>query len=356
MTAKKMVRNIEPDDPMLQYSGRIDDDDPKAPVLIYAASWVKMIFTGTSVAVTLANHHAYWTNEMGYLLDGVQGRIRLLNDGKKKTYEIAEQLPDARHELMLFKRMDACHTVTFYGFTVDDGADLLPPEPKPAHRMEVFGDSVSCGEVSEAVDYVGKEDPVHDGQYSNSWYSYAWMTARKLGAELHDTSQGGIALLDGTGWFGAPAYYGVESCYDKLEYNPDLGEVKKWDFSRYTPQVVVVAIGQNDNHPVDYMASDPEGSAAEHWRKRYREFIETLMKRYPKAQIILATTILKHHPNWDAAIGTVCGQIASERVHHFLYRRNGSGTPGHIRIPEAEEMSEELASYIRSLGDEIWDV
>lgn len=43
MTAKKMVRNIEPDDPMLQYSGRIDDDDPKAPVLIYAASWVKMI-------------------------------------------------------------------------------------------------------------------------------------------------------------------------------------------------------------------------------------------------------------------------------------------------------------------------
>ena len=197
---------------------------------------------------------------------------------------------------------------------------------------------------------------MHDGQYSNSWYSYAWMTARKLGAELHDTSQGGIALLDGTGWFGAPAYYGVESCYDKLEYNPDLGEVKKWDFSRYTPQVVVVAIGQNDNHPVDYMAADPEGSTAEHWQKRYREFIKTLMKHYPKAQIILATTILKHHPNWDAAIETVCGQIASERVHHFLYRRNGSGTPGHIRIPEAEEMSEELASYIRSLGDEIWDV
>ena len=170
-----MVRNIEPDDPMLQYSGRIDDDDPKAPVLIYAASWVKMIFTGTSVAVTLANHHAYWTNEMGYLLDGVQGRIRLLNDGKKKTYEIAGQLPDARHELMLFKRMDACHTVTFYGFTVDDGADLLPPEPKPARRMEVFGDSVSCGEVSEAVDYVGKEDPVHDGQYSNLSLIHIWL-------------------------------------------------------------------------------------------------------------------------------------------------------------------------------------
>ena len=47
--------------------------------------------------------------------------------------------------------------------------------------MEVFGDSVSCGEVSEALKYVGKPDPEHDGEYSNSWYSYAWITARKLG-------------------------------------------------------------------------------------------------------------------------------------------------------------------------------
>ena len=76
MTAKKMVRNIEPDDPMLQYSGRIDDDDPKAPVLIYAASWVKMIFTGTSVAVTLANHHAYWTNELATVSRAARCRRR----------------------------------------------------------------------------------------------------------------------------------------------------------------------------------------------------------------------------------------------------------------------------------------
>ena len=179
-------------------------------------------------------------------------------------------------------------------FGVTDVGNMSDIGAVSSTHLDVYkrqGDSVSCGEVSEAVDYVGKEDPVHDGQYSNSWYSYAWMTARKLGAELHDTSQGGIALLDGTGWFGAPAYYGVESCYDRLEYNPDLGEVKKWDFSRYTPQVVVVAIGQHDNHPVDYMAADPEGSAAEHWRKRYREFIEILMKHYP---CLLYTSFYQH--------------------------------------------------------------
>lgn len=29
-----------------------------------------------------------------------------------------------------------------------------------------------------------------------------------------------------------------------------------------------------------------------------------------------------------------------------LYNKNGSGTPGHVRISEADEMSDELASYI----------
>ena len=111
--------------------------------------------------------------------------------------------------------------------------------------MEFFGDSVSCGEVSEAVEYVGKPDPEHDGEYTNSCNSNASMTARKLKAQLHDTSQGGISLLDDTGWFAAPHYKRVESCYDKIEYHPDLGPTKQWDFSKYVPHVVVVAIGHS---------------------------------------------------------------------------------------------------------------
>ena len=187
----------------------------------------------------------------------------------EKIYTKKENLKSGRHELLLFKRMDSCHIFTLYGFELEDGAEIFLPEPKPERRMEVFGDSVSCGEVSEALEYVGKPDPEHDGEYSNSWYSYAWITARKLGAELHDTSQGGIALLDHTGWFMEPDYLGVESCYDKLEYCPALSKVKAWDFKKYQPQVVVVAIGQNDNHPVDYMADNYQSEKSFYWRKRY---------------------------------------------------------------------------------------
>ena len=46
-------------------------------------------------------------------------------------------------------------------------------------------------------------------------------------------------------------------------------------------------------------------------------------------------------------------QAAMEpQIRHFMFRRNGKGTPGHLRIPEAEEMAEELSAYIENLDIE----
>ena len=67
--------HISPDDKRLQYCGRIDFDDPKAPVLVYAASFVQIRFTGTQISVTLENKRAYWSSRMGYILDGKQGQF-----------------------------------------------------------------------------------------------------------------------------------------------------------------------------------------------------------------------------------------------------------------------------------------
>lgn len=303
--------------------------------------------------MTVENHASYWSHYLGVILDGKQEKIKLPKEGKT-TLEIASGLEAGKHELLLFKRMDSCHTFRFYGFELEEGAELFEVPPKPSRRIEVYGDSVSAGEVSEAVDYVGQADPEHDGEFSNSYYSYSWMTARKLNAEIHDIAQGGIALLHNTGWFAAPEYIGMEDAYDKIQYNTELGEPKPWDFAKYRPHVVIVAIGQNDSNPDDYMAKDYEGEKAAHWRAEYRAFIEKLRSIYPKAVIILATTILEHHENWDKAIDQVSREINDSNVHHFLYSDNGRGTPGHIRIPEAEKMSDELAAFIESLGEEIW--
>lgn len=342
----KIVSN----DRKLKYSGRIDWTDPAAPVFIFPCTSVCMGFTGKMLKIHVANRRIYWDSYLGYILDGVQGKVKLPDDGEE-CIDLSDLISgEGSHEIMIFKRQDACHVITFYGFEIEDDSNIIALEEKTVCKMEVYGDSVSAGEVSEAVAYTGKEDPKHDGEYSNSWYSYAWMTARKLGAEIHNIAQGGIALMDGTGWFYEPDYIGMESVWDKVNYIPDFGQIVPWDFSQYTPQVVLVAIGQNDSHPYDFMKENYNCSQSKRWREHYKAFLLNIRERYPDAYVICCTTLLKHNDAWDCAIDQVVGEVCDKRILHYTFSRNGKGTPGHLRISEAEEMAEEMAAYIRKLN------
>lgn len=352
-------------DKCLNYSGRIDWEDAERPEFIFPASSLTFSFCGSRAVIEVENHRVFWDNYVGAWIDGKEKKWKLKEEGRTRIVLLDEEEEagegaekrQSSHQVIFFKRQDCCHTFRLCSLEISEGGYLLEAHKKPERRMEVYGDSVSAGEVSEAVEYVGRPDPEHQGEYSNSWYSYAWIAARKLGAELYDIAQGGIPLLNGTGWV-EPDYPGMEFVWDKLHYHPGLGKVKPWDFSRYQPHLVVIAIGQNDSHPVDIMREDFCGERAGVWKKQYRKLAEDIREKYPKAVIILATTILEHHKNWDLAIGEVCEGIrrdGDKRVFHFLYGRNGCGTPGHVRIPEAEEMAGELARFIEELPVKVWD-
>lgn len=352
---KENERLIMPSDEVFTYSGRIDFEKKEAPVLVFPCSAIRFVMSGSTGRLLIENIRSCWENALGILVDGEHvGKLILPMSGRAEM-DFSEWLSGGEHEITVFKRQDACHELIFHGLIVEKDAVVKKAAPPPKRKIEVYGDSVSAGEVSEAVDYVGLPDPEHNGEYSNAYYSYSWFLARKLNAQIHAIAQGGISLLDGEGYFAAPDYKGMLSCYDKIEYHPDLLPLKQWDFSVYTPHIVIVAIGQNDAHPVNYMAEEYEGEHAAFWRAEYERFIRILREKYPKAHIVLTTTILGHDPAWDRAIEEVTVKVKDERVHHFLYGRNGCGTQGHIRIPEAEEMAEELAAFIEGLGEIVWE-
>ena len=350
--ATEQEQIIDYRDSRLVYMGRMHEEE-QGLLWVFPCSLVKISFHGKSLRAVITNHRNYWNNYMGVIVDGVQSKVELSADEEPHVYTLFKG-EAGEHEVLLFKRQDACHHIFFHGILLDKEGLLYVAKPMPDRRMEVYGDSVSAGEVSEAVEYVGKADPEHNGEFSNSFYSYSWLTARKLHCALHDIAQGGIALFDRTGWFSGPDYVGMESVYDKIAYNPYLKEKSTWEFARYTPQLVVLAFGQNDSNPEDYMKEDYEGEKAKRWRKGYRNFLLTLKEKYPKATFILTTTILRHDPSWDRAIDEVAKEFEGQKVYHFLYSNNGDGTDGHIRIPEAEQMSDELAAFIEGLGEEVW--
>lgn len=335
---------IPADAECFQYMGRIDFEDPKRPVLIFPASAAETVFTGTSVGMVLKNINLQECCYFGAVIDGVQQAVTLKNSGEDELYMLAEGLEDKEHTLVLFKRQAAAYYAEFSGIVTDEGAVLKNPRRVYDHKIEVYGDSVSAGEVTEALFYEGQADPPHHSQYDNSHFGYPAILARKLNAELHNIAQGGIALLDGTGYFCSDMLTGMLSCYDKLEYSP-YRPTKQWDFSRYIPDCVIIAIGQNDAAPDPEAIKRPDYRRM--WKDKYIEMLSALMEKYPKAEFVLMLTLLRHDKTWDAALEEIAAEVNSPRVRHFLFTRNGDVTNGHPRATEQTEMAEELYAYLK---------
>lgn len=109
---------------------------------------------------------------------------------------------------------------------------------------------------------------------------------------------------------------------------------------------MVIAIGQNESHPKDFIKDEPNGAQTVLWKNTYKKFLRHLMEIYPKTHFILTTTILGHDISADKAIDEVPSDFSSPLVHRFYYSRNGCGSKGHVRISEADAMSDELAFFI----------
>ncbi len=337
---------IAADNGCFQYVGRIDDENPARPVLIWPYSYIDTVFTGTSVGMVIRNIKMQEFTYMGAVVDGRMITLDLGSEWEDTLYPLAENLEEGEHTLRIYKRQAAANYVEFAGIVVDDGAEVRNPNHSYDYRLEVYGDSVTAGEVTEALGYEGICDPEHHSQYDNSHFSYAAMLARKLNAEAHIMGQGGIALFDGTGYFCSDQLTGMLSCYDKLQYSPYQPR-KDWDFSRFTPDAVVIAIGQNDHNP------DPERIKTPDYRRRWKDgyigMVNSLREKYPAAKFVLILTVLGHDITWDEALDEIVAEINSPDVTHYVFERCGKGTNGHPRATEQEEMAGELYRYFKDV-------
>ena len=209
---------------MVRAVGRIAWEESGAHCY-WPATHFTVRFRGSRLSVSLTNWVVSCTNSLGVVCDGRLSQVPLksADDGIRKDWLLAENLAaDEVHTLILFKRQDDYYHCIVHGFTTDGTFEELPEAPKL--KLEFYGDSVTAGQVVEAVDYTGRCDPPsHDGAMDNPWWSYAWQTARLLDAELVTPAQGGIAVFAGTGWFHWPTTIGMDTTWDKLCYFPEAG-------------------------------------------------------------------------------------------------------------------------------------
>lgn len=325
-------------DPHIRYSGRVNMQDDAAE-LSWSASSVKINFRGTGVKATLKDEHGwdYWN----VILDGNVISV-IQPDSIEKQYTLVSGLPMADHSLELFKRTEwAMGKTRFYNFALDKNSTTLPPPPVQKRKMEIFGNSISCGYAAE--DSTGQDRGT--APYENGYLSYPAITARHFNAELHNTSRSGIGIMVSWDHLIMPELYNRQEGSD--------GETK-WDFSKYTPDVVVINLFQNDawilKLPDNQQFKERFGTKAptdDQIVKAYRDFVKDIRDKYPKAQIICALgnmEAVKEGSPWPGYVKKAVAQIGDKKMYTLIFPYKN--TPGHPSKKEQQAMADQLIAFI----------
>ena len=334
------LQQILPDNPNLQYIGRVDLSTPQKPVFGYPATGFQFNFTGTNLQLNLADDNWGGNNYIGVYLDNNPQPIILhLEGGTEPTnYQVAKELEDKQHSALIVKRTDyIAGSFTLNSILIDAKKNVLSSPLIPSRKLEVYGDSISTGTTVE-YQVLGTQDPEGDTRHlDNSYLSFPAMLAREYDASYNLIAQGGISLVDGYGyWLDGT---GMEAVYDKFNPTKDAPE---WKFNN-NPELVIVALGQNDSSTINIGVD----LAAEDWKSHYKQFISNLRSKYPDSYMICMFPNMYHDRIWDAYLTEAVSeyqQVTGDRQIYSLITEQV--TPGHPREAEQRLMVKELKNLI----------
>jgi len=329
---------IKANDPHIDYMGRVAIQD-NAAVLSWSGTTVDINFEGTSISYKMRDERG--DNYYNVLLDG-----KII----KKEHETADGvitqtidgLTPGPHHLELFKRTEwAMGKTWFYGFEIAKGGKVLPASPAHKHKIEYFGDSISCGYAVE--DSTGQDRGT--APYEDGYVSYAALTARHFNADFHNTSKSGIGIT--VSWF--PLI--MPEMYNRLDATDSTS---KWNFAKYTPDLVIINLFQNDS----WLVEKPDnaqfkarfGATAptpEFIISAYSNFVKTIRSKYPKAHIVCilgSMDATKAGSPWPGYIQKAVDGIHDKNIYtHFIAFKN---TSGHPNVKEQQAMADDLEAFV----------
>jgi len=356
-TAPAMTSTIEADDAAILYAGRFDRTDAKGPITSAPAASATVRFDGTALSVHFQDEFLNGKkNYYDVIVDQgseCERRAKITPRQGVTEYPAVWGLTDGEHTATFVKRTESSiGKVTFRGFSFR-GDVLEAPEP-PARRVQIIGDSISCGGGNDTIP---KEDR-EEGQtfesmcmeddwgvpYHNAGKAFGSLTARHFGAEMQVTAVSGIGLMRNysSRYDARP----MPEVYDTLFL--EQMDSPPWNALDFVPDVVLIALGTNDLSPGEGGVADPAPRiTVDEYVENYVAFIDHLMSddHYPEAEFFaLGSPMLgnnypdstyTYRDDLEEAIAAVSEHYASmgiDTVHavpiHQTVNRGCAGHPG----------------------------
>jgi len=322
--------------PPPRYIGRFDTKDAAGPRCAWSGSSIVARFEGTALNAKLKGNK----DLVQVIVDG-KPTLALTLTKEQTVYRVANELGDGTHTVELFKRTEAMvGTIEFLGFELQAGKKLLDPPARAPHRIELIGDSITCG--------YGNEDDKKENHFAplteNNYMAYGAVAARDLQAEYMCIAWSGRKMWpDNT----IPEIYGRTLPGDAQS---------RWEFSAWDPQVIVINLGTND-----FGKGNPDEKG---WTDGYKAFVKTLRVRYPAAAIYCAVGSMMSDswPPEKKALSTIRGYLtrmidelskAGDKNIRYLefapqdINANGVGADWHPNVKTNRIMADTLVAAVK---------
>lgn len=402
--------------PEIKFVGRFDMRDPQKIRFDWSGNEIVARFEGSSVRAYLTAYK----QDVQFIaqvddLPPVKKLIEAVpaansNEPAPQEFVIAEGLGPGPHQVILHRNTEAQSGPSAF-LRFDFGGGRLLPPPQRARRIEMIGDSITCGYGNEGQNATcpysvtvrrdEKGDPVNVPVTENQWLAYGSLVGRQLDADVTTVC-----------WSGKGVYFNYRVLKDDPTRDAtipqlwsertiggvDIGEPPEqevegqglvlkgppWDFTKEPEyQAVVINLGTNDftrdvednetgerkqegdNVPDGTIyKSDPNGVPyMDLYRSAFVKLVRDVRARRPNAHIFLATPpmITDQYPLDDARkrhfqvlldVVSEMEKSGDKKVYAMELveqgTRYGLGCDYHPNLRVHELMAEQVAGAIRS--------
>lgn len=326
---------------LVQTSGRVVAAESGGWLATWpGVSWT-LRFRGEAVGVRLDDAVNHWVLEV----DG-QPRLQIAPAAGPRTVWL-QGLAAGEHRAQLIKRTESPQSAArVLGFELAEGMPL-PPEAKPAQRIEFIGDSYTAamGNMSPGRACTGPEI----GARTDITQGFAVLSARALGAEWQIHAKSGMGLV--RNWNGGVPHETHGTHYARaLQNEPGSRPAADW-----LPQTVVVGLGTNDfSTPVREGELRDAARLERDFLDAYRALLADVRSRYGDPRILIVSLPLP--ANGDKLRPLVQRLLDEQRAAGQQRidlldwgRLNGGGCGSHPDAADHRRMADLLIEHLQNL-------
>ena len=343
-TGQLYESDFRADEDYVKISGRTYTSSGGTVILSNTYSSVEFAFVGTLAEVTLTSDCKDSKARVGIFVNGERTIDTMLTD-KTTTLKVFEsdvpekcivsivKLSEQSHSYVGVKNI---HAVTEYG---------IIPTPERERKIEFIGDSITCGygvdAPNEGYDFSTETE---DGSKT-----YAALVGKALNADVNIVAWSGIGVYSCYTSGDEPSQWklisGIYGNTDTMHTN------KKWDFSKWQPDVVVINAGTNDKSwtkGIDQRV-DTFGSA-------YYDLICQVREKNPDAYIICSLGAMGNDlmPEIEEQVAAYSANTGDYHITTFEFAnqngyRDGYGADYHPSAKTHQKMADKLAPFIAEL-------